>query len=55
MNQQYLDSNINKDICECVDCYNKATTTIEVQVGTLGVISLILCVNCVSKFQDDQK
>ena len=55
MNQLYSDSNINKDICECADCYSKATITIAVEVGSLGVISLFLCQNCVSKFQDDQK
>lgn len=53
MNQHYVDSNINKDICECADCYNEANTTIKVQVGSLGAISLFVCYNCVHKFKED--
>ena len=45
----------NRNVCEYVDCFNKAIMTIEVQVGMLGVIPLFLCQNCVSKFQEDQK
>jgi hypothetical protein len=55
MSRQYSDSNVNKGICECIDCFSQATTAIEVSVGVLGVIPLFLCQNCLSKFQDDQK
>ena len=43
----------NQNVCEYVDCFNKATTTIEVRVGELRVIPLILCGNCVRKFNED--
>jgi len=39
-------------ICEASGCSAEATDKIAVKVGTLGVISLLLCNNCVSKFQE---
>jgi hypothetical protein len=54
MNQLYLDSITNKDLCEAFGCYSKATTTIEVSVGVLGAIPLFLCVDCVSKFKEEE-
>ena len=44
----------NRNVCEYFDCFNKAILTIEVQVGVLGIITLFLCQNCLSKFQDDR-
>jgi hypothetical protein len=38
--------------CEASGCYSKATDRIIVKVGNLGTISLLLCSNCVTKFQD---
>jgi hypothetical protein len=43
----------NGDVCEYVDCFNKATRTIEVKVGTLGAITLFLCNQCINKFNED--
>jgi hypothetical protein len=43
----------NNDVCEYVDCYTKATRTIEVKVGTLGAITLFLCNQCINKFKED--
>ena len=43
----------NIDVCEYVDCFNKATTTIKVKVGTLGAITLFLCNQCINEFKDD--
>ena len=40
------------EICEASGCFAKATDKITVKVGTLGVISLLLCNDCVSKFQE---
>ena len=37
--------------CEAVGCYSKATDRIIVKVGNLGAITLLLCSNCVTKFQ----
>jgi hypothetical protein len=37
--------------CEAVGCYSKATDRIIVEVGNLGAITLLLCSNCVTKFQ----
>ena len=38
--------------CEAVGCYSKAVYRIAVKVGNLGAIPLLLCSNCVTKFQD---
>ena len=40
--------------CEAVGCYSKAVQRIAVKVGNLGAIPLLLCRNCVTKFQDDE-
>jgi hypothetical protein len=53
MNYEYIDSDSNKGICEAFGCYSKATTTIEVSVGVLGIIPLLLCANCVSIFKEE--
>jgi hypothetical protein len=53
MNHEYINSGSNKDICEAFGCESKATTTIEVPVGVLGIISLFLCEGCVSKFKQE--
>ena len=41
------------DICEAEGCISPASTAIEVKVGTLGVIMLYLCNQCVNEFKDD--
>jgi hypothetical protein len=41
--------------CEAAGCYSKATDKIVVKVGNLGVISLLLCRDCVAKFQEVQQ
>jgi hypothetical protein len=38
--------------CEAAGCYSKAVYRIAVKVGNLGAIPLLLCSNCVTKFQD---
>ena len=38
--------------CEAAGCFSKATSRIAVKVGNLGVIPLLLCSNCVTKFQE---
>jgi hypothetical protein len=53
-----LDNVINEanktvKICEAVDCFVKATTTIEVEAGHHRTISLSLCNICVNKFLGD--
>ena len=40
------------EICEASGCFARATNKITVEVGPRGVISLLLCNNCVSKFQE---
>jgi hypothetical protein len=45
------DSELNAT-CEAVGCYSKAVYRIAVKVGNLGEIPLLLCSNCVTKFQD---
>jgi hypothetical protein len=53
MNREVLDFQVNNRICEAVRCSAKATNEIEVKVGSHGAISLLLCDNCISKFQEN--
>ena len=39
-----------RQICEATGCFEKATDKLLVKVGSLGVIPLLLCSNCVPKF-----
>jgi hypothetical protein len=52
MNKEVLHLQVNNVICEGYDCFNKATTTINVKVGQLGTILLDLCADCVKKFDE---
>jgi hypothetical protein len=40
--------------CEAFGCSAKATDEITVKVGNLGAISLLLCDDCISKFQENK-
>ena len=40
---------VNKQICEALDCSNKATDEISLNVGKFGTISLFLCKECIPK------
>lgn len=46
-NNAYPDS----DICNALDCFEKATMCIKINAGKFGDISLRVCSNCVSKFK----
>jgi hypothetical protein len=50
-NQNNSELNI---ICEAAGCYAKATDKIKVRAGPLGVISLLVCSDCVTKFQESE-
>ena len=50
-----LHKEVNKTICEAVNCFSPAQVQIEVQVGQAGSISLYLCNDCVCKFRDEQQ
>jgi hypothetical protein len=52
MSHYHNDPEPNNLICEAVGCHAKGTDEIAVNVGTLGVISLLLCTDCISKFQE---
>lgn len=39
--------------CEAYDCNSVATTSINVNVGVLGIITLYLCEVCASEFKED--
>ena len=41
--------------CEATGCIAKAANKISVKVGNLGAIPLLLCSNCVTKFQDAEQ
>jgi hypothetical protein len=53
MDQECIDSEANNCICEAVDCFATATDKIAVQGGTFGIISVLVCRNCIGKFQDN--
>jgi hypothetical protein len=42
-------------VCEATGCFEKATNNIVIKVGNLGAISLLLCSNCVPKFQEVER
>jgi hypothetical protein len=39
--------------CEAYDCNSVATTTITINVGGQGIITLFLCEDCASEFKED--
>jgi hypothetical protein len=53
VSQNIVSAEVNKKICEAMDCFAEATITLAVKVGQKGTISLKLCRNCVNKFADD--
>jgi hypothetical protein len=55
MSKGILDLQVNKTICEAVGCFENATDRIVVKAGNLGTISLLLCRDCVPKFQEVQQ
>ena len=50
-NQDAIISDSN-NVCDAVNCFEKSEFEIEVKVGQQGTITLSLCKNCVSKFED---
>ena len=46
---------IGSHICEAAGCSENATEAIALKVGSLGVISLVVCSNCVTKFQEAEQ
>jgi hypothetical protein len=53
MDKEYNDTDINKNICQAVGCFAKATDKIALKGGTFGIISVLVCRNCIGKFQDN--
>jgi hypothetical protein len=45
-----IDKEINKQICQALNCSEYATKVITVDAGKFGSISLSVCANCISKF-----
>lgn len=39
-------------VCEATGCFKKATERIAIKVGDLGAISLFVCSDCVTRFQE---
>ena len=52
MGNYTYDLELNNAICEATGCFSRATEKIEVSAGLQKVISLLLCNDCVSKFQE---
>ena len=44
-------TNNYEKLCDAFSCEAEATEQIEVSVGKFGIIELLVCKNCVSKFQ----
>ena len=53
MDQDYNNTGINKNICEAVGCFAKATDSIDVKVGDSRAITLFLCKKCMIRFEDN--
>jgi hypothetical protein len=47
MDKEYNDTDINKNICQAVGCFAKATDKIALKGGTFGIISVLVCRNCI--------
>ena len=41
---------VNKQICEALDCFEQATIELKIDVGKFGKIPLFLCKECLPKF-----
>jgi len=52
MDKYTYDLELNNAICEAAGCCAKATDKIKVRAGNQKVISLLLCNQCVPKFQE---
>jgi hypothetical protein len=52
MDKEIMCFQVNKGICEAYDCFERATTQINVKVGQLGTIPLELCTYCIKKFDE---
>jgi hypothetical protein len=51
MDNYTYDLEIN-NLCDAAGCYARATNEIKVKAGPQKVISLLLCNDCVSKFEE---
>ena len=52
MNQSILSQDFDYDICEAIDCHEKAIRTVDVNAGSYGVIRIFLCKDCIHKFKE---
>jgi hypothetical protein len=52
MDKQNIDTQLNNALCEAAGCFAKAENKIDVRVGLLGTIPLLLCKDCITKFDD---
>lgn len=49
----FYDKTHYRPTCEALGCDERATTQLTVSVGELGYITLNLCKDCVSKFEEN--
>lgn len=47
-----VESNLTLCLCEAFDCNSKATAQVQVNAGKFGNITLNVCKDCVSKFEE---
>jgi hypothetical protein len=50
MGTSTISSQDNKTLCEALGCFEQAITEVSVPVGDLGIIKVLVCGNCMSKF-----
>lgn len=44
---------LEESTCESAGCNNPAIKKIPVNAGTFGILDVLVCIDCVSKFQED--
>jgi hypothetical protein len=55
MSQEKIELDLINSICEAVGCSNKARINLAVRAGPEQYIQLLLCNECVSKFEEGDK
>ena len=55
MNQEFLRTGLDKQLCEALGCNDNATNKIQVKVGKNGWINLFVCKRCTNKLGDENK
>jgi len=52
MSKSTIPSEVYNNVCEAVGCFAIAESEVKIPVGKLGLLKLLVCDNCISKFTD---